>query len=222
MSAAAIAKRVKYIFMLCLFSGLCGLGQSIFTFVQAHFFTGIPLFPLLILAEGVIFWQAFRSDSLEKALNQISTLKIIALVLAAYSLYSLVSYYIRIFGHSFDLFMIWFQCVSNFSAFCASLAVFFTAKTLKAGDTKKFNLASGLILLLDVVLVFCVTVAALIVSEYLAPILVGIVLFFLLATVIPKLLGNKIIRGAIIGGIVAGDAGAVVGAIVASKSGDKK
>ena len=222
MSAEAIAKRVKYIFLLCLFSGLCGLGNNIFTSISAHFFTGISLFALLIIAEGVIFWLAFKSDSLEKALNQISTLKIIALVLAAYSAYSLVMYFVRTIGYSFDLFGIWFQTVSNLSAFCASLAVYFTATTLKVGDTKKFNLASGLILFVDVVLVFCVTVAALIVSEYLLPILMGIVIFLIMVSVVPKMLGNKIIRGAIIGGIVAGDAGAVVGAIVASNSGDKK
>ncbi len=221
MSANAIAKRIKYIFMLCLFSGLCGLGYNIFTSVMYHRFAGISLLPLLAIAEGVILWRAFRNDSLEKALNQISTLKIIALVLAAYSVYSLVDYFVRTVG-SFNLFMFWFQIVSNFSAFCASLAIFFTTKTLKVGDTKKFNLASGLILALDVAIIFCVTVAALIVSENLIPILMGIVTFFVLATVVPKILGNKIIRGAIIGGIVAGDAGAVVGAIVASKSGDKK
>lgn len=222
MSAKAIAKRIKFIFMLCLFAGLCGLGYNVYNSFMYHRFAGISLLALLVIAEGVILWRAFQNDSLEKALNQISTLKTIALVLAAYSVFSLAMYFGNNFVYSFNLLVFWFQIVSNLSALCVSLAIFFTAKTLKVGDTKKFNLATGLILALDVVLIFCVTVAALIVSENLVPILMGVVTFFVLATVVPKILGNKIIRGAIIGGIVAGDAGAVVGAIVASKSGDKK
>ena len=222
MKAESIAKRINYIFALCLFSGLCGLGQTIFTSVKAHFFTGIPLFPLLIITEGVIFWLAFKSDSLEKALNQISTLKIIALVLTAYSGYSLIMYFVRTWGNSFDLFDIWFQSVSNVSSILASLAVFFTAATLKVGDTKKFITASAVILTVEVVLVFCVTVASLIVSEMLVPILMGLVMFVFLFTAVPKLLGNKVVKGAIIGGIIAGDVGAVVGAIAASNSEKKK
>ena len=218
MSAEAISKRIKFIFMLCLFSGLCGLGRAIFASIISHFFTGIPLFSLLIIAEGVIFWLAFQSDSLEKALNQISTLKIFSLVLAAYSAYSLVMYFVRMWGNYFDLFGFWFELVSNLSAMLASLAVFFTAVTLKVGDTKKFNTTSAVIMVVEVVLVSGVSLGALIVSEYLLPILIGIVMFIFLFAVMPKLLGNKVVKGAIIGGIIAGDVGAVVGAISATNS----
>ena len=222
MKAESIAKRIKYIFVLCLFSGLCGLGYNIYQSLIYHRFTGISLLALLVIAEGVILWLAFKSDSLEKALNQISTLKIIALVLAAYSTYSLIMYFVHTWGNSFDLFGIWFQSVSNVSSILASLAVYFTAAALKVGDTKKFNTASAVILIVEVVLVFCVTVASLIVSETLVPILMGLVMYVFLFTVVPKLLGNKIVKGAIIGGIIAGDVGAVVGAIAASNSEKKK
>ena len=138
MSAESLAKRIKHIFMLCLFSGLCGLGRTVVNSIQVHFFTGLPLLALLIIAEGIIFWMAFKSDSLEKALNQISVLKIIALVLAAYSAYSLVMYFVRIWGNSFNLFEIWFMMVSEVSSIFASLAVYATAKTLKAGELSCF------------------------------------------------------------------------------------
>lgn len=219
MSAEAIAKRIKYIFMLCLFSGLCGLGHSVFGAIRAHSFMGLPLSALLIIAEGVIFWRAFQSDSLEKAMNQISALRIMALVLAAYSVYSLVMHFVRAAG-SFHLFMIWYEIVSDVSAFCASLAVCFTAAALKAGDTKKFNSASALLLAIDVVLVLCVSAAALIVSEYPVSVLMGIVLLVFLFAVAPKMLGNQIVRGAIIGRIAEGDAGTAADA--AAGSGDKK
>lgn len=219
MGAEAIAKRIKYIFMLCLFSGLCGLGHSVFGAIRAHSFMGLPLYALLIIAEGVIFWRAFQSDSLEKAMNQISTLRIIALVLAAYSVYSLVMHFVRAAG-SFHFFMIWYEIVSDVSAFCASLALCFTAAALKAGDTKKFNSASALLLVIDVALVLCVSAAALIVSEYPVSVLMGIVLLVFLFAVVPKMLGDQIVRGAIIGRIAAGDAGAAADA--AAGSGDKK
>ena len=218
MDAKAIGTRIKYIFMLTLFSGLCGLGQSIFTSITLDIFTGIPLFPLIVLAEGIIFWLAFKSDSLEKALNQISALRIISLILAAYAAYSLVMYFVRTFGVSFDLFEIWFQMVSNLSAVLASLAIFFAATTLKVGDTKKFNTASVAILIIEICLVISVSLAALIVADILMPVVLGIIMFLFLFAVVPKALGNKVIKGAIIGSIVAGDVGAVVGAIAASKS----
>lgn len=222
MNAESLAKRIQYIFILCLFAGLCGLGQTIVTSLNAHFFTGIPLSSLLVIAEGLILWLAFKSDSLEKALNQISTLKMIALVLAAYSTYSLIMYFVGTWGNSFNLFGIWFQSVHNISSILASLAVFFTAATLKVGDTKKFNTASAVILLVEAALVFCITVASLIVSEMLIPTLFGIAAFIFMFSALPKLLGNKIVKGAIIGGIIAGDVGAVVGAIAASNSEKKK
>lgn len=77
MSAKAIAKRIKFIFMLCLFSGLCGLGYNVYNSFMYHRFAGISLLALLVIAEGVILWRAFQNDSLEKALNQISTLILI-------------------------------------------------------------------------------------------------------------------------------------------------
>lgn len=218
MSAEAIAKRIKYIFMLCLFSGLCGLGHSVFGAIRAHSFMGLPLSALLIIAEGVIFWRAFQSDSLEKEMNQISALRIMALVLAAYSVYSLVMHFVRAAG-SFHFFMIWYEIVSDVSAFCASLALCFTAAALKAGDTKKFNSASALLLVIDVVLVLCVSAAALIVSEYPVSVLMGIVLLVFLFAVVPKMLGDQIVRGAILGCIAAGDAGAGADAAAAG-SGD--
>lgn len=226
MSAEAISKRLNYIFMLCLFSGLIGLVQTIFTSLNAHRFTGIPLLSILITTEGVILWFAFKLDSLDKALNQLSTLKIIALVLAAYSTYSLIMNFVRMWGNYAASIATWLQSVSNVSATLASLAVFFTATTLKIGDTKKFNTASAVILIVEVVLVLFDTVLFLVLTDMLAPILIGIVAFIFCFSVMPKLLGkllgNKIIRGAIIGGIIAGDVGAVVGAIVASNSKEKK
>ena len=124
----------------------------------------------------------------------------------------------RMWGNYFDLFGFWFELVSNLSAMLASLAVFFTAVTLKVGDTKKFNTTSAVIMVVEVVLVSGVSLGALIVSEYLLPILIGIVMFIFLFAVMPKLLGNKVVKGAIIGGIIAGDVGAVVGAISATNS----
>lgn len=217
MSAAAIEKRIKYIFLLAMFSGLCGLAETIFTSIAAEFFMGIPLFALMILAEGIIFLQAFKSESLEKALNQISVLKSVSIILAAYAIYNLVSYFIRIYGVDFDLFQMWFQIVYGFSAAMASLAIFFTTTTLKTGDTNKFNTTSAVILIFDALLVVSASVVAIIMSEMLIPIIIVMGMFLFLFSFVPKMLGNKIIKGAIIGGIIAGDVGAVVGAIAASK-----
>ena len=221
MSATEFGIRIKSTFMLTLFTGLCGLTETIFTSIIRHRFTGVPLFSLIILAEGIVFWLAFKSDSLEKALKQIGRLRIISLILVAYATFSLVMYFIRIVGVRFNLFQIWFEIIFNLSAALASLAIFFTATTLKTGDMKKFKIAGNTIHIIEVVLVFCVSVAALSVAELLIPAIMILFIFFILLPLVSKMLGNKIIKGAIAGAIIAGDVGAVVGAIAASKS-DKK
>lgn len=219
MSGEAIAKRIKYIFMLCLFSGLCGLSSTIYASIQAHYFIGIPIFPLLIIATGVMLWWAFRSDSLEKAMSQIGALKIFSLILVVYSVYSIIMVFART---GLGIFRSWLQCVSNFAAVGASLTVFITTITLTSGDIKKFNKASAISLFSSIAVIFSISVALLIVSDMLIPILLGIVVFIFMLGAVPKLLGNSVVKGAIIGSIIAGDVGAVVGAVAASNKEKKK
>lgn len=219
MSGEAIAKRIKYVFMLCLFSGLCGLANTIYASIRAQRFIGVPLFSLLIIAAGVMLWLAFRSDSLEKAMNQIGALKIISLILLVYSVYSIVMAFVQT---GLNIFRSWFQCVSSFAAVGASLTVFLTTITLNTGNIQKFNKASAISLFVSVALIFCISVALLIVSDMLIPILIGIVAFIFMLSAVPKLLGNRVVKGAIIGGIIAGDVGAIVGAVAASNQDKKK
>ena len=141
MSAKAIAKRIKFIFMLCLFSGLCGLGYNVYNSFMYHRFAGISLLALLVIAEGVILWRAFQNDSLEKALNQISTLKTIALVLAAYSVFSLAMYFGNNFVYSFNLLVFWFQIVSNLSALCFSCNLLY-CKNVEGGRYQKIQFSN--------------------------------------------------------------------------------
>ena len=49
------------------------------------------------------------------------------------------------------------------------------------------------------------------ISALFAAILMPVFVFF----VIPKLVGNRIVKGAVIGGLIAGEAGAVIGAVAA-------
>lgn len=219
MSGEAIAKRIKYIFMLCLFSGLCDLSNTIYTSIRVHYFIGIPLFSLLIITVGVMLWWAFRSDSLEKAMSQIGALKIFSLILVVYSICSIIIVFAQT---GLGTFRSWFRCVSSFAAVGASLTVFITTITLTSGDIKKFDKASAISLLTSIGVIFSISVALLIVSDMLIPILLGIVVFIFMLGAVPKLLGNSVVKGAIIGGIIAGDVGAVVGAVSASNKEKKK
>ena len=217
MRADAIAKRVAYIFMLCLFSGLCPLGYRIFVSINQHYFSmEIPIFTLLVIAESVLFWLAFRADSPEKALKQINTLKIFALALAAYCVYSVDMYLVRAIKDGFHLIPFWYQAIANFCALCASLAVYFAVTTLKTGNTQKFNLASAVLLFIAAALVLGASVAVAILSKpMLVPGLMAIVLLIVLfaaATMLPK---DRLLRGAVIGSISAGYVGALMGAITA-------
>ena len=52
MSGDAISKRIKWIFVLCMFAGALGIAEMIFNSIHYHHFAGFPLFPLLLqLAE---------------------------------------------------------------------------------------------------------------------------------------------------------------------------
>lgn len=53
-------------------------------------------------------------------------------------------------------------------------------------------------------------------ADVLIPVIIGLVLFVLLFGFLPKALGNRIVRGAIIGSLIAGDVGAIIGAAVAA------
>lgn len=216
MKIEAIVKRINHIYLLCLTAGICGIGQSVITSISAHRFTGISLLPLVMIAMGAVFLRAFKTESAEDAMNIINVLKSFALILAAYATYSLIWYFASTWGISFSMFGFWIQIVSNFTAIIASLSVLFTAVTMKPGDIKKFKLASGILLIIELFVVFTVTVSALLVSEMLLPVIMLLILFAFMFTAVPKLQGNRIVRGALIGGIIAGEAGAVVGAIVAS------
>ena len=223
MSSEAIAKRVKNIFILCLLAGICGLGESLINSLKYHQFMGIPIFPLLIIAEGIVFFLAFKEDTLEKAAMQLKVVKIFAIILAAYSLYSLVMFFVRFtsmyYGNLY--FAIWYQVVHDFSAFFGSLAIFFSALFLEKKDVPKFNTSTRIILALEILFVFIMTAATIIAADAMVYVIAGFIIFILLFAVLPKLLGNSIVRGAIIGGIIAGDAGAVVGAVVAANKGKK-
>lgn len=218
MNASAMGKRINYIFAFTLLSVFFKLGVNLFS---ANF-SGISLLDLIVLAEGVMFWLAFKSDSLEKALNQLSVLKIFSLITAAYAAYDVVMQIVRIqrYGLYLEVLELWFLMSAWALAILSSLAIFFTAITLSVGNTKKFNIASAVILIIEA-FVLLGAVVALAVEGILGPVIMGLVMAIVLFTAVPKLLGNKIIKGAIVGGIIAGDVGAVVGAIVASKS-DKK
>lgn len=218
MNGKTIAKRINYIFVVTLLALLFKLALILFS----SNFAGIGLIELVVLAESIVFWRAFRSDSMEKALNQLSVLKIFSLIIAAYAAYSAVMQVVNWFRVDLylDFFEIWSLMAFYVLVVLSSLAIFFTATTLMAGDIKKFNVASTVIFVIVAILLFF-TVVGLAVSGYLIPILVLSLVPLFSFTMIPKLLGNKIIKGAIVGAIIAGDVGAVVGAIAASKS-DKK
>ena len=217
-----LTRNIKYVSMLCLIAGIFGLAPTIYYAFMNQRFMAIPVIPFLFIAEGVIYLLAFRADSLEKALKQIDILKFFAIALAAYICYQIVMLIVSALNGERDVNSVYFNLAYYISGVLASLSIFITSITLKSGDVQKFNKVISGMLLLEIMFVVAIAIAALIVSEAIYVVLILLVGFVVIFGVIPKLLSNSVIRGAIIGKIIAGNVGAVIGAMAASNKEKKK
>ena len=222
MSGEAISKRIKWIFVLCMFAGALGIAEMIFNSIHYHYFAGFPLFPLLVIAEGIVFFFAFRENNIEKALVQLTVVRVFSIVLCGYSIYSLIMTLVRGLQNGMSVFNAWFSFVYILSGLFASLGILVASITLNKSKTDTFRIATNWILGAAGLLLFGITVSALIVADVLIPVIIGLVLFVLLFGFVPKALGNRIVRGAIIGSIIAGDVGAIIGAAAAASKQDQK
>lgn len=250
MDGKSITKRVAYISVLCLLSGFCCFIRSIYflfttkimlvRFVIYRLLNDPVRFPSLLsaifmIAVGIVFWRAFKSDSSKKAFGMLRVLKIAAPVIMLLPVWSLVQAFVPSLRSVYGLFhLAWFEwwafLVGDFSAVAALLTIFFSAVALPTGNTKMFNVASAVILILEVIIFSMVTLAVLIASGVMEIILITIVMLFLMLLLLGRVSGTrskdkgagKVIKGAIIGAVVAGDVGAVVGAIAASQSNKNK
>ena len=217
-----LVQNIKYVSMLCIFSGIIGFAPTIYYSFLNQRLLAIPFIPLLFIAEGIIYLLTFKADSLEKALKQIDILKIFAIVLAVFIGYKIVMLLVSALNGERDVYSVYFNLAYYISGVLASLAVYLTSTTLKCGEIKKYNKMVSVILLLEIMFIVSIAMAALIVSKAIYVLLIVLVAFVVIFGVIPKMLSNSVIKGAIIGGIIAGDAGAVVGAIAASNKEKKK
>ncbi len=225
MKSKSFVKIFTYMFAISVFAVLSGFVGTIISWFQPQGFTGINILDLLLLAEGIVFWRAIKSTSIEKTLQHFDALKPFSFILAAYSVYRLVTQIMALFspgGYQYGTIEnISFIFLRNFSALFSSLNIFITTVMLRKNELKKMNKSFVYLLSVEMLLIVGSLGCLVFLSDTISTIITYVLLFILALAVLPALLANSVLKGALIGYIIAGDTGAVIGA-VAAKEKDKK
>ena len=198
----------SYLFGMCVFTALWGLAETIVAFLQSHIRGSFPLSSILILVEGILYLRALKAE------KQLGTARTVALVIAAYAVYSLVSRVVFILKYG-SIAGFWPWIIRGMSEIFSSLGIYFTSKALKNKDIQKFNTMGVMFGLAGTLFVVGFSVVMIVLSGNTSALLAVILMPVCVLYVIPKLVGNRIVKGAVIGGLIAGELGAVVGAAAA-------
>ena len=204
----------SYLFGMCVFTALWGLAETIVAFLQSHIRGSFPLSSILILVEGILYLRALKEETMEQAEKQLGTAQTVALVIAAYAVYSLVSRVVFILKYG-SIAGFWPWIIRGMSEIFSSLGIYFTSKALKNKDIQKFNTMGVMFGLAGTLFVVGFSVVMIVLSGNTSALLAVILMPVCVLYIIPKLVGNRIVKGAVIGGLIAGELGAVVGAAAA-------
>lgn len=205
----------SYLFGMCVFTALCGFAEEILVLIQNHVLGSIPLSSILILVEGALYLRALKEETLEQAEKRLGTARILALVIAAYAVYSLASRFTLWIKYGGSLVTSWSWITRGMSELVSSLGIYYTSKALKNKDIQKFNTTGVLFGLAGTMFVVGFSVVVIVLSGNTSALFAAILMPVCVFYVIPKLVGNRIVKGAVIGGLIAGEAGAVIGAVAA-------
>lgn len=175
---------------------------------------------ILLIATGILFLKALRETVLEKAEKELHTVCVLSRILIVLSL---ISFVCGIIGWMDEYLSNPLFGLADSLAFVGSCMLFASAGALKNKKIEKLpGKNTAFFCVLIVLCIGFIGIASAINPDFydiitnIILIIVCIPILIYILSLIGKALKNPVIKGAAIGGLIAGDKGAIIGAIAAA------